>query len=56
MEEIPVSVEECLTLDLAASYDPEHVVERLEHYFSGEEDPDLAYDKKMLLEKGVSTA
>ena len=56
LEEIPVTVEECLSLELAASYDPEHVVERLEYHFSGNEDPNLAYDKKRLLEKGVSTA
>ena len=55
IEEIPTSIEECLSLELAAVYDPSHVIERLEYHFSDEDDPNLAYDKKMLLEKGIST-
>lgn len=54
-EEIPVSIEECENLELAAVYDPEHVIERLEYYFSQENDPNIEYDKKVLREKGVST-
>ncbi len=54
-EEIPTTVEECQELELAAVYDPEHVVERLEYYFSEEPDPNLEFDRKSLIEKGVST-
>ncbi|MRJ41505.1 MULTISPECIES: immunity 26/phosphotriesterase HocA family protein [Idiomarinaceae] len=55
IEEIPTTIEECLSLELCAVYDPVHVLERLEYYFSGEDDPSILYDTKMLEEKGIST-
>jgi hypothetical protein len=55
-EEEPVTLEECERLELAAVYDPEHVLERLEYYFSEEGDPNIAFDKKALREKGIPTA
>lgn len=55
-EEEPITTADCENLELAAVYDPEHVVERLEYYFSDDEDPNIAFDKRALREKGVSTA
>lgn len=54
-DKAPVSIEECELLEIAAVYDPEHVLERLEYHFRGEEDPGVAYHKKRLREKGVPT-
>lgn len=56
MEEIPVSVDECKFLDVAAVYDPEHVVRRLNNFFLKNEDPFSALELKRLLTKGVSTS
>ena len=54
-EELPVTVNECLEFEVAAVWDPEHVAERLNYLFSGDNDPDLEYDKNLLLTKGIST-
>jgi hypothetical protein len=54
-EEYPVSIEECKTLEVAAVYDPEHVVRRLENLRTGEQDPFLKYDFDLLVNKGVPT-
>ncbi len=54
-EEIPTSIEECLELEVAAVWDPEHVLERLDCLFTGKIDDDLLFDKKALQNKGIPT-
>lgn len=54
-EEWPITIEECKDLEVAAVYDPEHVIERLEFLKSGEEDLERKFDINRLLNKGVST-
>lgn len=54
-EKEPITVEECLQLEVAAVWDPEHVVERLECQFFNLEDLGLKLKKDRLIQKGIST-
>jgi hypothetical protein len=54
-EKEPITVEECLQLEVASVWDPEHVVERLECQFFNIKDLGLELKKERLIQKGIST-